>query len=374
MQPFRSAHASADSWPEAVQACAEALGGDLPADALGFVYLTDYWAGDAGAILDALRERTGVQHWAGTVGIGVCATGAAYYDQPAMAVMVATIAPEHYRLMPQLRKGLDALTEAHGAWLDAHQPAIAFVHADPREPEAAEEIAALARQAGFVLGGLTASRGEQHPQICEQTSEGGMTGVLFAPQIQIASGLTQGCAPIGPAHRVTEAEGNVIEELDGQPAVEVFKQDIGELLARDLRRVAGYIYCAFPVAGSDTGDYVVRNLLALDPEQGWMAVAEQVEPGSSILFCRRDGPSAEADLERMLARLKARVTAPILGGLYVSCVARGPNMFPDQAAELSLIREALGEFPLAGFFANGEISNDRLYGYTGVLSLFLDAA
>jgi small ligand-binding sensory domain FIST len=55
----------------------------------------------------------------------------------------------------------------------------------------------------------------------------------------------------------------------------------------------------------------------------------------------------------------------------VSCLARGPNLFGDDSEELKTIREALGDVPLVGFFANGEISNNRLYGYTGVLTLFL---
>jgi small ligand-binding sensory domain FIST len=59
------------------------------------------------------------------------------------------------------------------------------------------------------------------------------------------------------------------------------------------------------------------------------------------------------------------------GGLYYSCLGRGDSLFGDDSAEVGMIRTALGEFPLIGFFANGEIFNQRLYGYTGVLTLFL---
>ena len=58
------------------------------------------------------------------------------------------------------------------------------------------------------------------------------------------------------------------------------------------------------------------------------------------------------------------------GALYYSCVARGEHMFGHRGAELELVRRALGDVPLVGFFCNGEISRDRLYGYTGVLTLF----
>jgi len=67
--------------------------------------------------------------------------------------------------------------------------------------------------------------------------------------------------------------------------------------------------------------------------------------------------------------LKSRVPQP-RGALYFSCLARGEHMFGARGAELELIRRVLGEVPLVGFFCNGEISRDRLYGYTGVLTLF----
>ena len=101
---------------------------------------------------------------------------------------------------------------------------------------------------------------------------------------QIATGLTQGCTPIGQAHKITRAQNNIIVEIDGRPALDVFKEDIGELLARDLRRVAGYIFAALPITGSDTGDYLVRNLVGIDPNHGLIAIGDMVEPGRSIMF------------------------------------------------------------------------------------------
>ena len=114
---------------------------------------------------------------------------------------------------------------------------------------------------------------------------------------------------------------------------------------------------------------MVRNLVGIDPARGWLAVGDQVESGSRVMFVRRDPESAEGDLVGMLDKLKRRVTAPPRGGVYISCVARGANMFGQVGREMELIREGLGTFPLIGFYADGEISNNRLYGYTGVLTL-----
>ncbi len=94
------------------------------------------------------------------------------------------------------------------------------------------------------------------------------------------------------------------------------------------------------------------------------------EVGDELLFCRRDQQTAEDDLQRMLIAIGAQLNAPIRGGVYYSCLGRGQHMFGAPNREMELIRDTLGSFPLVGFFANGEISHNRLYGYTGVLTLF----
>ena len=124
------------------------------------------------------------------------------------------------------------------------------------------------------------------------------------------------------------------------------------------------------VAGTDTGDYLVRNLIGLDPSNGLVAIAEEVEAGDRIMFVRRDAESAAKDVARMLEELKSRLSSPPKGALYYSCVARGPNLFDEDSFELRAIQDAFGDIPLVGFFGNGEISNNRIYGYTGVLTLF----
>jgi len=88
------------------------------------------------------------------------------------------------------------------------------------------------------------------------------------------------------------------------------------------------------------------------------------------MFCTRDRASAEADLRKMLRKAKATHNRAPTGGIYISCLARGPNLFGPAGEEVSILREELGDIPFVGFFANGEISHDRLYGYTGVITLF----
>ncbi|MFQ5984643.1 MAG: FIST N-terminal domain-containing protein [Alphaproteobacteria bacterium] len=369
MERYRLGHAAADDWREAADACLDRLGA-VPAEAnLGFVYVTDHFAGELGAIVGRLEEATRVRQWVGSVGVGVCATGAEYFGRPAMAVMAADFPEASFRVFDKV--GEDLLRGAgasRGGGRDA--PVFGVVHADPRSPDTPETIVRLAdATGGFLVGGLTSSEGA-YAQVAGRVTEGGISGVLFSPEVTVATGLSQGCSPMGPVRRVTECFRNIAVQIDGRPALEVFKEDIGAELASDLRRVAGYVYVAFLVKGSDTGDYLVRNLVGIDPEAGLIGVSEPLQPGDAIMFCRRDRESAEDDLRRMLRDLKRRVGGA-KGGLYFSCVARGPNLFGDQSEELEAIRQELGEVPLVGFFCNGEISNNRLYGYTGVLTLFL---
>ncbi|MBL4722024.1 MAG: FIST C-terminal domain-containing protein [Alphaproteobacteria bacterium] len=371
--PFRAAHATAPEWRDAAAQIVVALGELDATHRLGFLYISDAYADSFDDIAVFLRQATGVPHWSGTIGMGVCATGVEYFDEPALSVLVTSFPDTAFRMFTGAGEGPDKVTQSLGDWLPAQAATLGVVHVDPRIPAVEDRLEELARETnGFLVGGLTASRGRM-AQLSDTCGESDVSGVLLSlSEAPAQSGLTQGCSPIGPVHTVTEATENVILRLDDRPALDVLKEDVGEVLARDLQRAAGYIFAALPVKGSDTADYLVRNLTGIDPAHDAVAIGDYVSTGDTIMFCRRDHDSAVEDLRRMARDLKRRIgDAPIRGGLYFSCVARGPNQFGSGSQELGLIAEELGEFPLAGFFANGEISHDRLYGYTGVLTLFL---
>jgi len=371
VQRFAVGHARGGTWAEA---CAGALGhlGDQGAGAnLGFLYVTDPFADDLPAIRRFFAERTGIAHWLGAAGIGICATGAEYFAEPAVAVMLAHVAERDMRFFAAgdgRAATLGALTRPFVA-----DPGAAFgvLHADPRTPDLQDTVAGLAAQSGaFLIGGLLSSRGRQS-HLAKDVVEGGVGGALFSPAVGVATALTQGCTPIGPVHQITAAQGNVVITLDGRPALDVFRETIGDILARDLRRTVGYIFAALPIPRSDRGDYLVRNITGVGTADGVFAIGEMVEVGQSLMFCRRDPESARHDLARMLEDLAKRGGRRARGGLYYTCVARGPNLFGKDSEELKAIQGALGEVPMVGFFGNGEICHDRLYGYTGVLGLFL---
>src|SRR5262249_38831074 len=181
-------------------------------------------------------------------------------------------------------------------------------------------------------GGLTASRAG-FPQLAGGVVEGGLSGVLFAADVAVATGLSQGCSPIGPPHAITEANQNIVARIDDRPALEVLIEDVTASGGG-----AEPVMAALPVPGSDTADYLVRNLIGADRERGCVAIAEAMEVGQPILFVRRNRAAAVKDLERMLDRLARRVggssASAVKGGVYVSCLARGPNLFRPHAPEL----------------------------------------
>lgn len=370
MRSFGFGHAVGSNWRSVLEECLDRAATYARGANLGFLYANDVFSGHLDQILDVLKERTGVQSWVGTVGVGVCATGREYLDEPAMAIMLGEFPDGSFEVFSSIR-GVEALPP--GPLITNGAPAnFAIVHADPRNGQIPMLVSALAKkvESGFVVGGLTSSR-RGYFQIADLVTSGGLSGVLFSSDVVVSTRLTQGCSPIGPRHTITECEKNIVISLDDRPAFDVFSDDVGETLAHDLRRVGGYVFVGFPVPGSDRGDYLVRNLIGVDPDSGLLAVGEMLKPGIPMMFCRRDASTAVEDMVRMLESIKEGLFTRPRGGVYYSCLGRGASLFGPNSEELTLIQESLGDVPLVGFFCNGEISHSRLYGYTGVLTLFL---
>jgi len=342
---------------------------------LGILYTTEPAASVMPELVAALAEHTRISSWVGGVGLGVCSANAEIFEEPAAVAMTAAFPREGFRIFSATEDPGSDLPRWHSTWMESSQPTLALVHADPRSRDLPRVTIDVAAASGaFLVGGLVSHRCAQ-PLLARIPGEagpagGGLSGLMLSSEIPVATGLTQGCSPIAGVHRIDEARDNVVMVIDGRAALNVFTEDIGPGLARDLRRVGGLIFAGLPVAGSDTGDYLVRNLLAIDPGRGWLVLGAEIAPGDAILFCRRDPESARRDMTRMVRQLAGRLNGPPKAGIYVSCVARGAALFGEPGVETALIRESLGEFPLIGFFANGEISRDRLYGHTGVLTLF----
>ncbi len=357
-------------WQAALGPVRAALADAGGAATTGVVYVSDSIADRLPRIVEALRSDTGIADWAGTVGMGVCGTGRAAFGRPAIAAAAFGFPDGAARLVPGIRK--DA-AEAHAdlsGWAAGQARTTALLHADPRNRNMAEIVADLAETLGaHTVGGIASAEGPT-AQLAGAVEEGVVSGLVFGEAVAVVSGLSQGCTPIGPPRTVTRSHNNLVLEIDGEPASDVLCSDLGLDSVARIREVAHWLHAARPVPGSSEADYLVRNIIGLDAQDGIVALGALIDPGERLFFVRRDPAAAEADLRRMLRATKDRLSRPAQGGVYVSCLARGPHMFGTEDGEMEIVREEIGDLPLAGFFANGEFSGGRIYGYTGVITLF----
>ncbi|NDP40019.1 MAG: hypothetical protein GZ093_14920 [Rhodoferax sp.] len=424
MKLFPYGHATHPQWQMAAELTLAqvraqmALHGYASSPTLALLYITDHYALQAQDILDHLSaELPEITDWSGTVGVGIAANNAEYFDEPALALMLCELPTDQYRVF----SGVAPL----GLGFEAHT---ALIHADASTPDLGELIEEMAQRtdSGYLFGGLASSRSKTvqfavggDGNISGQGAargvfSGGLSGVAFGAGIKLVSRVTQGCLPVARAHQVTQADKHVVLALDDEPALDVMLRDlhisleqpqealavvratlVGLARAQDGNRgVAVSDAPAVRQTGHFGNDVLVRHIIGLDPGQRGIAVAEPVAPGTQLVFCQRNAQAAKADLIRICAEIReelepeelplAAVTAlhaseaeaaphparGIAGAIYVSCAGRGGPHFGAPSAELQIIRRALGDVPLVGFFAGGEIARNHLYGYTGVLTVF----
>ena len=373
---FRSAHADNKDWEAAVQSCANQIAGNKEAN-FGFVYMTEPLAPHLDRILHALRLSTGIESWVGSVGMGICTITQSFcgefFNESAISIMTAQLPAESFILFPNSSYEEHGSLKISQAGITDYTKGMPFVlaHADAVNPEYPTLVEGLANSTeGFVVGGLTTS-GTQNHQVSGSVTGGSISGVVFTPAVEIVTSLSQGCQPMGKPHRIDQCSENLIIKLDGRSTLEVLLDETGATDMVELQKMANYIHVALLIAGSDTRDYLVRNLIGVDENNGIVAIDAPVKDGEELMFVRRDSAAALSDMKAGLERLKIRSGDKIKGGLYIACIARGPHMFGSQNAEIELIRDIIGNIPLVGMYANGEISNKRLYSYTGILNLFI---
>jgi small ligand-binding sensory domain FIST len=414
MNRFLHGHAGDPDWRVALARAAAQIEaqrqepGHVAQPTLGWVYLTEPYAAHAAALLDELRRRWPAVAWVGASAVGIAAAGVEHFDTPALALLLTDLAPSHFRVY----SGVSPLAD-----FDAHS---AQVHADPGTAELTELVQDLSERtaSGYLFGGLASGR-SRWLQVADAVLSGGLSGVAFDRSVALVSRVTQGCQPVGPQRRIDRSERNVVLELDGEPALDCLLGDLGlrgiepraalpalqQVLVglsnpQEARSTEGdaATHSAFDaVAGRSASarafgaDTRVRHLIGLDPGRRGIAIADTAPVGAQLAFCRRDVQAARRDLIRICAEIREEVEtdalaqpamlgaapaggadlgAGIAGALYVSCAGRGGPHFGAPSAELAMVRQALGDVPLVGFFAAGEVARRHLYGYTGVLTVF----
>ena len=214
----------------------------------------------------------------------------------------------------------------------------------------------------------------------DTVASGAASGFLFSGEFSYKIDITQGCKLVGDSCIITGCNKNVISELNGEPAFDALKKIIPDTLVSDPLNIMRLIYAAFPPARGQKeisgGDYLVRNIIGIDPELGAIAVSENVEEGQVISFTTRNPEAAREDLKQMLERVGDSRSSekPFKFGLYFNCCARGRSLYGIDGIDTAYINNVLGDVPIAGFFGNAEFAplggKNHLFTYTGVLVLF----
>ncbi len=409
---------------------------------LALLYITDHYSNQAQEILDFLSaELPEVTDWSGTVGVGIASNNVEYFDEPALCVMLCDVPAHQYRVFSGVAP-LAALEDESDELLKelpppAFQAHTALIHADGSMPDAADMIAELSdrTRTGYLFGGFAASRSKsvqfsvssdhniKGQGAASGVFAGGLSGVAFSDEVLLLSRVSQGCQPLtanGSKTRIiTACDGNLVVELDGEPALDVLLHDLNvslekpqEALEAVRATLVGLSQDSQTVShpGIFGSDVRVRHIIGLDPAKRGIAVAQSVEVGMNLAFCQRNVAAARSDLVRICAEIREELesqTQPeevlgeawgenaglaeladrsfqygqaeygglppkrIAGAIYVSCSGRGGPHFGGPSAELQIVRKALGDVPLVGFFAGGEVARHHVYGYTGVLTVFM---
>lgn len=335
-------------------------------------------------LVRTVAETAGTGEVAGCGSIGAIAGGREVESGPSVGVMVlggGSLRASRL-FVPQLRnRASDAAAEVAAALKPRLGPSnLLCLFPDTYNFEADPFLESLARELPgvTVVGGGASEDGSigETFQFCgDVISSNSVAGMLFAGDIEINVGAALACAPLGKSHRVTAVRDNVIFELDGRRAYDVFAEAAGPLAA-DPRRALAFVFLGVPIdPGAERlqrGEFLVRNIVGASQEHGAIAVAHRPRIGDLAGFVLRDAERSRAELKVTLEAMAARVRNPPAFGLYFDCVSRGAGLYGMPDHDSAYIGQHFGRTPIAGFFTGFEIgplgAGAGLLQYSGVLA------
>jgi small ligand-binding sensory domain FIST len=203
-----------------------------------------------------------------------------------------------------------------------------------------------------------------------------VAAILLTGDLEIEIGAALACTPLGQTHRITAVRDNIVLELDGRPAYEVFAEAAGPL-ADDIPRALAFVFVGIPLeTGADRlarGNFYIRNILGASAEHGAIAIAHRPHEGDVIGFVLRDAERSRNELKATLEEMGTRIRNPPAFGLYFDCVSRGQGLYHIPDHDSAYIAQYLGDTPVVGFFSGFEIgplgAASGLLQYSGVLAL-----
>jgi small ligand-binding sensory domain FIST len=232
-----------------------------------------------------------------------------------------------------------------------------------------------------IVGGMTsggAAPGDSRLFFGQEMYTSGAVAIMLSGSLQMTTVVSQGCRPIGHHLIVTKTEGNVVQELGGKPALLQLKAVFDTLPTSDQQLVQRGLHLGRVVNEYqdrfEQGDFLVRNVMGVDPDDGTVAVGDYFRPGQTVQFHVRDHTTADEEMRQLLAAVRDDPQTAPQAGLLFTCNGRGSRLFPEPHHDAKLLQEYLGDIPLAGFFAGGELGpiagTNFMHGFTASAVLF----
>jgi small ligand-binding sensory domain FIST len=360
----------------AAEAARAALAGADRADA-ALLFATPGFAGMR-ELLEAAVSCLGTPAVVGASAQGVMAGGVDCEDRPAVAILALSGLEAVPFLLGELSGDEGSAGEEIAARLGEPRPEdLVVLLPDPGSIRPEPLIRGVTESLGpaCVVGAGAVDPLSATPlQWCGGRIEtGALAGMVLRAPRSARVGVTQACRPVSDLLTVTRTQGNWLLELDGRPALDVYREVARAPLAADLRRAAAFLLVALPRDADEPlrpGGYLVRHVIGFAPEQRAFAIPETPKPGQRLALALRDAESARLDMKAMLEGIGSDAPAC---GLYFDCCARGASFFGVPGLEAAYLDQAFGPRPVAGMFGSCEIGPiggaTELLTYTGVLAL-----
>ena len=343
---------------------------------LAFMFLTPEHLGHAAEAVVEVRSALRPRHLLGCVAGGVIGGTREFEEGPALSVWAASLPGaeiESFHLADE--------TELP----DLDDNALVTFLVDPFTFPADGLIDRLNEDhPGLpVVGGIAAGGGQPDTQalvLGDDIYDGGAVGAAIRG-VPVEAVVSQGCAPLGPESVITRAEGNVVFELAGRPALERLRETVEGLTLKERRLAAAGLLAGLVIDENkpeyERGDFLMRGLLGADDDSGAIALGERVRVGQTLRFHARDAASADRDLAAALGDALGRSGTAPAGALLFTCNGRGRQLFGEVDHDSQAVAGAIGTPALAGFFCGGEIGpvggRTFLHGFTATMAVFLES-
>ena len=375
------AHAAAD---ELVRAIRDQLGSSRID--VAFLFISAQHADQADALSHALRTALDPETFVGCTGEGIIATGREVETGPAATLWAAHLPGVTMQPLRLSFSGVHDQFSLRG-WPEpdfaSEAAPVMLLFADPFSTPMQEVLTVIEERypEARALGGLAGGGqdiGENRLFLDDQVYTDGLVGVSLYGNISVRTIISQGCRPIGDRFIVTKAEHNVIQELGGVPALHCLQTVFGQLSTDERAQAQRALHIGIAMdeqrAQFTRGDFLIRNLIGADQTTGAIVIGDVVQEGQTVQFQVRDAQSADQDLHALLASPGLTESSTPLGALLFSCCGRGKGLFGAPNHDVSALQAQLGDIPVAGFFAQGEVGpvggRNFLHGYTASIAIF----